>query len=93
MEFPNFSNILNDKIKKLDLIYERQEEILNVLRNKSLLEPSEHLTVKEFIARTKMGRSKFERLRAEGKLITKKLGRIIYVPATEVKRYFNGELE
>jgi hypothetical protein len=93
MEAPNITMIPTEKLEKLELIYQRQEEILQVLRKNVAKSVDEHLTVKEFLSSAKMGRSKFERLRAEGNLKVKKCGKIIYIPATEVQRYFSGEIK
>jgi hypothetical protein len=93
MEALNITMIPTEKLEKLDLIYQRQEEILKALESKNLIKPSEHLLIEEFLIQTKMSRSKFERLRSNGNLLSKKLGRIIYVPATEVQRYFRGEIK
>ena len=93
MEAQTFSIVPSEKIKKIDLILEMQERILEALSMKATVQQDEHLRVKEFIVQTKMGRTKFERLKSEGKLKTIKLGRIIYIKSSEVERYFNGEIE
>lgn len=73
-----------------------QQKILEALltkRDLNNLEHPEYLTSKEFMAKVKIARSKFDELVAEGKVKTVRPngGRKIYVPATEVARYFEGE--
>lgn len=48
----------------------------------------EYLTAVEFMERLSISRSKFDMLVLKGKIRTIKKGRKIYVPATEVERYF-----
>jgi len=73
-----------------------QQRILEELRakhNSSDSSKSEYLTTKEFMARVKIARSKFDELVTDGKIKTVRPngGRKIYVPVTEVARYFEGE--
>lgn len=64
-------------LKKLDeLIHQKRED--------------EFLTVKEFLAKIKMGRSKFDQLIADNEINYIRKGRKIYIPAQEVKAYFLG---
>jgi len=48
----------------------------------------DYLTAKEFMAAIKICRSKFDQLVSENKIRTIKKKRKIYVPSTEVERYF-----
>lgn len=53
----------------------------------------EHLIVAEFCKRVKIGNWKFRALRDKGLLRTIRIGRKYYIPAGEVQRYFNGEMQ
>ncbi len=70
-----------------------QVEILNELRNLQAvgriktLSPS-YLTAKEYMSAVKICRSKFDQLIAGNKIKTIKKRRKIYVPASEIERYF-----
>ncbi|WP_323757975.1 hypothetical protein [Roseivirga sp.] len=73
-----------------------QQRILEALRAKhdsTNTDQSEYLTTKEFMGRVKIARSKFDELVADGKVKTVRPngGRKIYVPVTEVARYFEAE--
>lgn len=73
-----------------------QQKILEAIMAKSGLDntdKSDYLTTKEFMAKVKIARSKFDELVADGKVKTVRPngGRKIYVPVTEVARYFEGE--
>lgn len=73
-----------------------QQKILEAIMAKSGLDKtdqSEYLTSKEFMAKVKIARSKFDELVADGKvkIVRPNGGRKIYVPVTEVARYFEGE--
>lgn len=73
----------------LESIKKGQKEIINKideLQNKKT--EAEYLTVKEFLVKVKIGRSKFDQLIAENAINYVRKGRKIYVPASEVKRYF-----
>ena len=82
-----------EAISRLDRIDENQRIILEVLKNISLTKNEEYLTVKEFMQNVKIARSKFDELVAEGKVRTVRPngGRKIYVPVSEVTRFFEGE--
>lgn len=73
-----------------------QQKILDVLTSKQNginTDQSEYLTSKEFMARVKIARSKFDELVADGKVKTVRPngGRKIYIPVTEVSRFFEGQ--
>lgn len=81
---------------ELDELKIGQQKILEALASKQSetnTDQSEYLTSKEFMARVKIARSKFDELVADGKVKTVRPngGRKIYVPVTEVARYFKGE--
>lgn len=49
---------------------------------------SEHITAKEFMAAVRICRSKFDQLVLTNKIKTIKKKRKIYLPASEIERYF-----
>ncbi|NVJ48267.1 MAG: helix-turn-helix domain-containing protein [Cytophagia bacterium] len=72
----------------------QNQRILDALREgKSNYSGNTYLTVKEFMTQVKIARSKFDELVAEGRVKTLRPngGRKIYIPVTEVARYFEGE--
>ncbi len=70
-----------------------QQEILKQLQNlQSLTSPTvpiRHITAKEFMAAVRICRSKFDQLVNQNKIRTIKKRRKIYVPTSEVDRYFS----
>jgi len=89
-ELPQTLVILPESV--LDSLRETQNRILeklDLIESKELSQ--EYLTALEFMEKTKMSRASFDEKRArnEFKVIAK--GRKLYVPATEVKRYFEGK--
>jgi hypothetical protein len=70
-----------------------QAEILNELKNiqaagrLKTLNPT-YVTAKEYMAAVKICRSKFDQLIAGSKIKTIKKRRKIYVPSSEIERYF-----
>lgn len=76
---------------RLQLLENNIEEIKNALGN---LSPGEHypeyLTVKEFCAAVKIGRSKFDELLADSAIEHVRKGRKIYIPVSQVKAYFQS---
>ena len=73
-----FEEILN----KLDQILERLNDL------KVLETQSEYLTAKEFMKKTKMCRTSFDEKRARNEFKVIKKGRKVYIPASEVNRFF-----
>jgi hypothetical protein len=79
--------------EELTNIQTTQQEILRQLQ--SLQSPSSttvlvrHITAKEFMAAVRICRSKFDQLVNENKIKTIKKRRKIYVPTSEVDRYFS----
>jgi len=69
-----------------------QAEILNQLKNLRALSPKatfpSHITAKEYMSAVKICRSKFDQLVAANKIKTIKKKRKIYLPTSEVDRYF-----
>ena len=72
---------------------ETSERILSALQNLKIVAPTEYVTPQEFMTETKMSRWKFDALRDCGALKAIQRGRKLYVPRTEIQRYFAGEME
>ncbi|MCO6359026.1 helix-turn-helix domain-containing protein [Roseivirga pacifica] len=73
----------------LESIEKGQREIISKLEALSGAQPNqEYLTVKEFMAKVKIGRTKFDQLVAMNEIDYIRKGRKIYIPSTEVERYF-----
>ena len=70
-----------------------QSEILQQLRgigyNNASVVPLKHITAKEFMDAVRIKRTKFDQLVHANKIRTIKKGRKIYVPVSEIDRYFN----
>lgn len=63
-------------------------EIKNLQLPKQSVAKESFITAKEFMAAVRIGRTKFDQLVAAKKIQTIKKLRKIYVPVTEVNRYF-----
>lgn len=72
---------------------ELQRKILSALENLKIVSPPELLSRKEFMQKCRIASTKFHELRKSGKLKYRKVGRMVYVPSSEVDRFFNGELQ
>ncbi len=89
MQGMNLVIIPEDELAKLK---SSQAEILSELR--SLRAPvlkspfPSHITAKEYMSAVKICRSKFDQLVSANKIKTVKKKRKIYLPASEVDRYF-----
>lgn len=79
--------------EELDTLLDNQQKILQQLQHLQPLRdktiPIKHITAKEFMAAVKISRSKFDQLVHENKIKIIKKTRRIYVPISEVDRYFN----
>jgi hypothetical protein len=64
-------------------------EIKNLQLPKQSVNKEGFITAKEFMAAVRIGRTKFDQLVAGNKIQTIKKLRKIYVPVTEVNRYFS----
>lgn len=64
------------------------KEIKNLQAPKQSIAKESFITAKEFMAAVRIGRTKFDQLVATRKIQTIKKLRKIYVPVTEVNRYF-----
>lgn len=85
---PVFQIIEDLRIKRLE---DGIEEIKSVLKNLSPgVNYPEYLTVKEFCAAVKIGRSKFDELVANNELEYVRKGRKYYIHADQVKAYFQS---
>ena len=70
----------------------KQQEILDLIRELKLKGPGgipiNNITAKEFMAAVRIGRTKFDQLVLTSKIQIIKKRRKIYVPLSEVERYF-----
>ena len=86
-------NLVMISKEELASLQETQQEILKQLQNLQSLQsstiPIKHITAKEFMAAVRIGRSKFDQLVQLNKVKTIKKRRKIYVPVSEVDRYFS----
>lgn len=82
--------------EELANIQSTQQEILKQLQNlqsfSSGTVPIKNITAKEFMTAVRICRSKFDQLVAVNKIKTIKKRRKIYVPISEVDRYFSDPL-
>lgn len=87
-ELPSVFLVLADLVKQMN---ENQRAIMDKLQNiNSGANPlSEYITATEFMDAVRIRRSKFDELRQRNLIKTLEKGRRIYVPASEVRRYFN----
>lgn len=79
--------------EELSEIRETQQKILEILKkfsnNKEAESPRiKNITAMEFMAAVRIRRTKFDQLVSCSKIKTFKKGRKIYVPVSEVERYF-----
>ena len=79
--------------EELTNIQSTQQEILRQLQglqsSSSSTVPIRHITAKEFMGAVRICRSKFDQLVSQNKIKTIKKRRKIYVPTSEVDRYFS----
>ena len=78
--------------EELTALKTQLEQVLIAIKNlqppKQSVAKENYITAKEFMAAVRIGRTKFDQLVAAGKIQTIKKLRKIYVPVTEVNRYF-----
>jgi len=90
MQRMNLVMIPQEELLNLQLT---QQEILKQLQNIRLSTsptvPLRHITAKEFMAAVRICRSKFDQLVSENKIRIIRKRRKIYVPTSEVDRYFS----
>jgi hypothetical protein len=90
MQRMNLVMIPQEELASLQLT---QKEILKQLQNlQSLTAPAvaiNHITAKEFMAAVRICRTKFDQLVGQNKIRTIKKIRKIYVPTSEVARFFS----
>lgn len=91
MNFENMTLVMIRKEEWTDLVT-TQQDILRQLKELSNKEtgtvPVKYITAKEFMAAVKIGRTKFDQLVQTNKIRITKKRRKIYVPVSEVERYF-----
>jgi len=75
----------------LENLQQKIETILGKLNHlQSQNKEDEYLTAVEFMEKTKMSRASFDEKRSNNEFRVIKKGRKVYVPASEVKRYFES---
>lgn len=86
-ELPSVFLVLADLVKQM---HENQRAIMDKLHNLNIESPtgSEYITATEFMDALRIRRSKFDELRHQNLIKTLEKGRKIYVPSSEIKRYF-----
>jgi hypothetical protein len=91
MNFENMTLVMIPKEAWTDLVA-IQQDILRKVQELSAKEkgtvPVRYITAKEFMAAVRIGRTKFDQLVQTSKIRTTKKRRKIYVPVSEVERYF-----
>lgn len=75
-------------------IKETQQRIIRALESLKVLTPVQptFLTALEFMKKCKISRGTFDALRDQNRINVRKVGRKIYVPASEVDRFFDGKM-
>jgi hypothetical protein len=86
-ELPSVFLVLADLVKQM---HENQRAIMDKLHNLNTEShtSSEYITATEFMDALRIRRSKFDELRHQNLIKTLEKGRKIYVPSSEIKRYF-----
>ncbi|MES2794723.1 MAG: hypothetical protein V4683_02095 [Bacteroidota bacterium] len=86
-ELPSVFLVLADLVKQM---HSNQKAIMDKLNNLNTESPSmsEYITAMEFMDALRIHRSKFDELRSQNLIKTIEKGRKIYVPTTEIRRYF-----
>lgn len=95
MDTPNSTvkQVVELPLEQVESFFSSQKKILSALETMKVIEPTEYLTAREFMDKTKIGRWKFNNLRDENKIQAIQRGLKLYVKASEVRRYFEGEME
>lgn len=81
--------IPEDRLKAFE---DNQNKILSFIDDVKSQTPEEYLTVPEFMERCKISRWTVNDLRDKGRIKTIQIGRKLYIPFSEVNRFFRGEL-
>ena len=86
-ELPSVFLVLADLVKQM---HSNQKAIMDKLNDLNIESPSmsEYITAMEFMDALRIHRTKFDELRHQNLIKTVEKGRKIYVPTTEIKRYF-----
>lgn len=91
MNFEKMTLVMIPKEAWTDMVA-TQQDILRKLQELSTKEPgtvsTTYITAKEFMAAVRIGRTKFDQLVQTNKIRITKKRRKIYVPVSEVERYF-----
>jgi hypothetical protein len=91
MNFENMTLVMIPKEAWTDMVA-TQQDILRKIQELSAKEPgtvsATYITAKEFMAAVRIGRTKFDQLVQTNKIRITKKKRKIYVPVSEVERYF-----
>lgn len=79
--------------EKWNKLFDMQLELLTLLKEIKARSPrpafkTEYITALEFMAAVRIKRTKFDQLAQEGKVKVIRRGRKLYVPVSEVGRYF-----
>ena len=69
-----------------------QNQILAYIQDATSKTPEEYLTIPQFMERCKISRWLINDFRDKGKLKVKQIGSKLYIPFSEVNRFFRGEL-
>ena len=83
-----------ERLDRLEgLIESTQNMISGALEDIGKVSTPLYLTANEYMAEIKVKRWKFNQLKDSNKIKVIQRGNKLYVPATEVRRYFEGDLE
>lgn len=93
METTSVKQIIELPSEKFDEFINNQERILGALENLKVIPRPEFLTASEFMVQAKIGRWKFNQLRESNRIRVIQRGKKLYVPESEVNRYFLEENE
>jgi len=92
MDIQNATLVMIPKEEWVGLVTTQQDILLQLreLNTKGATSiPLKHITAQEFMTAVRIRRTKFNELMAANKIRTIKKRRKIYVPISEVERYFN----
>lgn len=92
MDSQNITLVMISK-EDLSTLISAQQDILNQIKELKARGPTgvplNHITALEFMAAVRIKRTKFDQLVAKNKIRVIKKRRKIYVPISEIDRYFN----
>ncbi|SMD32564.1 hypothetical protein SAMN04488029_0911 [Reichenbachiella faecimaris] len=93
MEGSSVKQIIELPSERFEEFIENQNKILGALENLKMVPRPEFLTASEFMFQAKIGRWKFDQLRDQNRIKVIRRGKKLYVPESEVNRYFLEEDE